>query len=122
MFSVISKMLGSGDVISKGMDLIDSMHTSTEEEIQAKAKAKTDLLAAYAPFKLAQRYLALMFTAVFLGMFVLVMGMTLAGHGDVEAVKQILGDFWIGEIVLVIVSFYFGGGLAESVGSARKSK
>jgi hypothetical protein len=122
MFSVISKMLGSGDVISKGMDLIDSMHTSTEEEIQAKAKAKTDLLSAYAPFKLAQRYLALMFTAVFLGMFVLVMGMTLAGQGDVDAVKQILGDFWIGEIVLVIVSFYFGGGLAESVGSARRNK
>jgi len=122
MIGVISKMLGSGNVIEKGLDLIDSMHTSTEEEIQAKAKAKTDLLSAYAPFKLAQRYLALMFTAVFLGMFVLVMGMTLAGHGDVEAVKQILGDFWIGEIVLVIVSFYFGGGLAESVGSARKSK
>ena len=122
MIGVISKMLGSGNVIEKGLDLIDSMHTSTEEEIQAKAKAKTDLLSAYAPFKLAQRYLALMFTAVFLGMFVLVMGMTLAGHGDVEAVKQILGDFWIGEIVLVIVSFYFGGGLAESVSSARKSK
>ena len=122
MIGVISKMLGSGNVIEKGLDLIDNMHTSTEEEIQAKAKAKTDLLSAYAPFKLAQRYLALMFTAVFLGMFVLVMGMTLAGHGDVEAVKQILGDFWIGEIVLVIVSFYFGGGLAESVSSARKSK
>ena len=122
MFSVISKMLGSGDVISKGLDLIDSMHTSTEEEIKAKADAKSQLLQSYAPFKLAQRYLALMFTAVFLGMFVLVMGMTLAGQGDVDAVKQILGDFWIGEIVLVIVSFYFGGGLAESVGSARRSK
>jgi len=122
MFSVISKMLGSGDVISKGLDLIDSMHTSTEEEIKAKADAKSQLLQSYAPFKLAQRYLALMFTAVFLGMFVLVMGMTLAGQGDVDAVKQILGDFWIGEIVLVIVSFYFGGGLAESVGTARRSK
>jgi len=115
MFAVLSKILGSGDVIKKGMELIDEMHTSTEEEIAAKSKAKQDLLTAYAPFKLAQRYLALMFTAVFLAMFVLVMGMTLAGHGDVEAVKQILGDFWIGEIVLVIVSFYFGGGLAESV-------
>ena len=115
MLAVLGKILGSDDVIKKGMDLIDDMHTSTEEEIAAKSKAKQDLLAAYAPFRLAQRYLALMFTAVFLGMFVLVMGMTLAGQGDVDAVKQILGDFWIGEIVLLIVSFYFAGGLASEI-------
>ena len=34
---------------SKGMELIDDMHTSTEEEIAAKSKAKQDLLTAYAP-------------------------------------------------------------------------
>lgn len=122
MFKILGKILGSGDVIKKGMDLIDDMHTSSEEEIAAKSKAKIDLLSAYAPFKLAQRYIALMFTAVFLSMFVLVLGMTLAGEGDIDAVKQIIGDFWIGEIMLMIVGFYFGGGLAESVGSARKSK
>jgi hypothetical protein len=119
MLAVLGKILGSGDVIKKGMELIDDMHTSTEEEIAAASKAKQDLLVAYQPFKLAQRYLALMFTAVFLLMFVLVMGMTLAGQGDVDAVKQILGDFWIGEIVLVIVSFYFGGGLVESARSKK---
>ena len=122
MLGVLSKILGSGDVIKKSMELIDDMHTSTEEEVAIKSKARIDLMNAYQPFKLAQRYLALMFTAVFLLMFVLVMGMTIAGQGDVDAVKQILGDFWIGEIVLVIVSFYFGGGLAESVGSARNKK
>ena len=110
MFSVLGKIFGSGDVISKGIDLIDSMHTSTEEEIAAKTKAKTDLLASYAPFKLAQRYLAVMFAVCFLGTFVLVMGMTLWGQGDIEAVKQVLGDFYIGEIMLTIVAFYFGGG------------
>ena len=115
MFQILGKILGSGDVIKKGMELIDDMHTSTEEEIAAKSKAKQDLLTAYAPFKLAQRYLALMFTAVFLSMFVLVIGMTLAGHGDITAIKQVIGDFWIGEIMLVIVSFYFGGGLADSI-------
>jgi hypothetical protein len=69
MLAVLGKILGSGDVIKKGMELI--------------------------------------------------MGMTLAGQGDVDAVKQILGDFWIGEIVLVIVSFYFGGGLVESARSKK---
>ena len=32
MLGIVAKLLGSGDVISKGLDLIDSMHTSTEEE------------------------------------------------------------------------------------------
>jgi hypothetical protein len=115
MIGIISKILGSGDVIKKGMELIDDMHTSDEEAIAAKSKAKIDLMNAYAPFKIAQRYIALMFTAVFLSMFVLVLAMTLAGEGDINAVKTIIGDFWIGEIMLMIVGFYFGGGLAESV-------
>ena len=115
MLSVLSKIFGSGDVIKKGIDLIDSMHTSTAEEIAAKNKAKTELLSAYAPFRLAQRYLALMFSFTFLSTFALTLGMTLAGKGDIDAVKEILGDFFIGEIMLCIVAFYFGGGLASSL-------
>lgn len=115
MIPLLMKMFGSGDVVKQGLSLIDDIHTSTEEEVAAKSKAKTDLLAAYAPFKLAQRYLALMFTFTFLVCFAITMGMTLAGKGDVSAVKDVLSEFWIGEIMLVIVGFYFGGGLAESV-------
>ena len=114
MLSVLGKIFGSGDVISKGIQLIDDMHTSTEEEIVAKTKAKTDLLASYAPFKLAQRYLAIMFAVSFLGTFMLVMGMTLLGKGDIDAVKSVLGDFYIGEIMLTIVAFYFSGGVVDS--------
>lgn len=118
---ILGKILGSGDVVEKGMALIDSMHTSTEEEVAAKSKAKTDLLAAYQPFKLAQRYIALMFTFTFISCFAITLGMTLAGKGDIDGVKAILGDFWIGEIMLLIVGFYFGGGLAESL-QHRKAK
>lgn len=122
MFNALAKIFGSGDVISKGIDLIDSMHTSTEEEILAKTKAKTDLLGAYAPFKLAQRYLAVMFASTFLSTFALVLGMTLFGKGDINAVQQILGDFYIGEIMLTIVMFYFGGGAFEGVVGKLKKK
>lgn len=122
MFSVISKMLGSGDVISKGMDLIDSMHTSTEEEIAAKAKAKTDLLQAYAPFKLAQRYLALMFGLTFLSSYVLVLGMTISGYGDPDAVTKVMDQFSINYAMLIILGFYFGGGAVEGFMDKRKSK
>lgn len=122
MIGVISKMLGSGNVIEKGMDLIDSMHTSTEEEIQAKAKAKTDLLAAYAPFKVAQRYLALMFGLTFLGSYVLVLAMTISGQGDPEAVTKVMEQFSINYAMLIILSFYFAGGAVEGTLSKLKEK
>lgn len=118
---IISSILGSGDVLSKGMDLIDSFHTSEVEEIEAKTKAKTDLLTAYAPFKVAQRYLALLFTFTFISSFILVLGLTMAGKGDVEAVRMVLSEFYIGEIMGAIVLFYFGGGAFEgALGAARK--
>lgn len=120
MIGVISKMLGSGNVIEKGMDLIDSMHTSTEEEIQAKAKAKTDLLAAYAPFKLAQRYLALMFGLTFLLSYVLVLSMTISGYGDPDAVTKVMDQFSINYAMLIILGFYFGGGAVEGFMEKKK--
>lgn len=118
MFEIIGKLLGSDKVIQSGLKLIDDLHTSTEEEIAAKAKAKTDLLQAYAPFKLAQRYLALMFSTMFL--FIMANGVVGALYGvidmqNVEAAKNFAGDMWLGEIMLAIVGFYFGGGFADSI-------
>lgn len=113
MFGILKTIFGSGDVISKGMDLIDSMHTSGVEEIEAKAKAKVDLMAAYAPFKIAQRILAIMFTVTFLASFLLVLGMTLFGETKIDEVRGVISEFYIGEIMLSIVIFYFGGGFVE---------
>ena len=111
---VLSTIFGSGDVISKGMDLIDSFHTSDVEMIEAKTKAKTDLMTAYAPFKIAQRIMATMFSFTYIGTYILVIVMTFLGK-DVTGVKAILSEFQIDWIMLTIVMFYFGGGLAESV-------
>ena len=115
MFAVLAKILGSGDVIKQGLGLIDDMHTSTEEEIAAKSKAKIDLMTAYAPFKIAQRYLALMFGATFLGSYVLVLAMTISGHGDADAVTKVMEQFSINYAMLIILGFYFGGGVIDSV-------
>ena len=52
---ILATILGGSKVIEAGFDLIDKMHTSKEEEIEAKAKAKMDLLTEYAPFKVAER-------------------------------------------------------------------
>tara|TARA_R110000787_G_scaffold180427_2_gene292559 strand:+ start:1235 stop:1588 length:354 start_codon:yes stop_codon:yes gene_type:complete len=111
---ILNTIFGSGDVITKGMDLIDSFHTSDTEMVEAKTKAKTDLMTAYAPFKIAQRYLALMFGGTYITTYVLVIVMTFIGK-DVSAVKGILSEFQIDWIMLSIVMFYFGGGLADSV-------
>jgi len=104
------------------MGLIDSMHTSSEEEIAAKAKAKTELLQAYAPFKIAQRWLALMFGTVFLGTYVLVLVMTLTGQGDPDAVTKVMDQFTINYAVLVILGFYFGAGAAEGFLEKKRGK
>ena len=120
MLSIVGKILGSDKVLAKGMDLIDSMHTSETEAIEAKTAQKVELLKNYAPFKVAQRYLALMFGGTFLLSFFLVLGMTLLGYGNTFLIRGILDDFYIGEIMLLIIGFYFGGGLAESI--RRKPK
>jgi hypothetical protein len=118
MFAVLAKILGSKDVIQQGMSLIDDMVVTTEEEVAAKSKARVDLLAAYQPFKLAQRYIALMFTGMFL--FIMANGVVGALYGvidmaNVEAAKDFASSMWLGEIMLGIVGFYFGGGLASSI-------
>jgi hypothetical protein len=116
---ILSKILGGTDVIKAGFDLIDAMHTSDVEMIEAKTKAKTALITAYAPFKVAQRYIALLFGFTYIGSFVLILIMTVAGEGNIVGVKELLGDFYIGEIMFTIVAFYFGGGAFEG---AMKSK
>ena len=115
MLAVLGKILGSDSVISQGMKLIDDMHTSTEEEIAAKSKAKIDLMGAYAPFKVAQRYLALMFGATFLGSYVIVLSMTISGQGDPDAVTKVMEQFSINYAMLIILGFYFGGGVVDSI-------
>ena len=121
---ILGNIFGTGEVIKKGLDLIDEAWTSDEEKaenkvkiIEAKTNAKATLLNAYAPFKLAQRYLALMFSTVFL--FVMINGILGALYGwvDMEAVneaKKFANEMWLGEIMITIVGFYFGGGIIES--------
>lgn len=125
MLEVLSSIFGGGEVIKKGLNLIDEAWTSDEEKaqnkiriIEAKTKAKADLLSAYAPFKLAQRYLAIMFTIIFL--FIMLNGVLGALYGiinmqNVQRALDFANKMWLGEIMLAIVSFYFGGGFLESI-------
>lgn len=115
MLNVLNSILGGGDVIKKGLNLIDDMHTSTEEEIKAKSDAKIALMNSYAPFKIAQRYLALMFGGTFLGSYLIVLSMTISGYGDPDAVTKVMEQFSINYAMLIILGFYFGGGVVDSL-------
>jgi len=112
--SILSTIFGSGKVIEKGLELIDDLHTSDVEMVESKNKAKIDLMQAYAPFKIAQRYMALMFGGTYISTYLLVIGMTFTGQ-DVTPVKDILQEFQIDWIMLSIVGFYFGSGFADSI-------
>jgi hypothetical protein len=118
--SIFQKLLGSGDIVSKGIELIDSFHTSETESIEAKTKAKTDLLESYAPFKVAQRYLALIFGFTFVASYILVLVLFFLGR-DITEVQEIINAFKIDWIMLTIVGFYFGGGAFEGV-MGKKNK
>ena len=121
MAGILGKIFGSGDVIKSGIDLIDSFHTSTEEQIEAKTKAKVEIMQAYAPFKLAQRVIAFSFTATYLTCFAMVLGFTLMDRvADADKVQRVLEDFQIGWSMIVILSFYFGGAVAEGVMDRKK--
>lgn len=113
MIGALAKILGSGDVISNSLKLIDDMHTSSEEEITAKADARSKVLASYAPFKIAQRMLAFMFGFTYVACFVLVLGMTLSGNGNPDDVTKVMDQFSINYAMLLILGFYFGGGAVE---------
>lgn len=130
---VLANILGTGDVVKKGIDLIDSFHTSDTEEIAAKTKAKTDLLSAYAPFKLAQRYLAIMFAVTFIVSFFICLTAVLISlyngtpviegmqikEPTVLAITALMGAFKLHWIMLTIVGFYYGGGAFEGFQARR---
>ena len=122
MIGILTSILGNAKVIEKGMDLIDQVHTSDEEMERLKAETKIQTMQAYAPLKVAQRYLALMFTATFLSSFFLVLVMTLMGKTNIPDIKQVIDDFYLGEAMLTILAFYFGGGMIEGVVGKVKGK
>ena len=123
MLSILKNIFGSGDVIKAGVELIDSMHTSTTEEIAAKTSAKVQLLQNFAPFKLTQRVIALSFSGVFL--FIMLNGVlgSLYGFIDmarVEDAKEFADSMYLGEIMAMIVGWYFTGGVVESFKGLKK--
>ena len=112
--SILATIFGSGKVIEKGLELIDDVWETDAETRESKTSTKIRLLDAYAPFKIAQRYIAVMFTATYLFCFFLVLLMTLIGVDRADDVLKVMETFKMSWIMSAIVVFYFGGGLVNS--------
>ena len=119
--SILADILGTGKVIENGIKLIDDMHTSTEEEIKAKTRAKVDLIGAYHPFKRAQRLLMLIICVPYVLTYVVNQVMAQTGYGDPAALQQVTSEYHMGELSMIVAGFYFGGGLFNSVRGKNES-
>ena len=125
MFEILSNIFGSNNALKKGMSMIDEAFYTDSEKAVDKQKAidnaskhRIELMKSYEPFKLAQRYIALSFVFVYL--FVMLNGIMAELYGFVEVenvvqARKFAENMYLGPIVLMIVSFYFGGGLVNSI-------
>jgi hypothetical protein len=123
---MFSKLFGSDKIIDAGIDGIDAMIFTDEEQ----SKAKMAFLKLYEPFKLAQRYLAMTFCPAYMFMWMVTCLLEVANifivtftskslNTDVMY-KLLSGD--ISVMVIIILSFYFGGGALEGIVNRFKKK
>jgi hypothetical protein len=110
-----SKLFGSDKILDAGVNGIDAMFFTDEE----KSNAKMQFLKLYEPYKLAQRYLALIYSIP----YALAWLVTFIASFFVDVALQmelLKGDAFY--INIVILSFYFGGGAAEGIVKQIKGK
>lgn len=116
---IFGTLFNSGETLGKVTDAVidtgDAMFLTKEEEIQYNIKKqaqKMEWMKLYEPFKIAQRYLALIVSIPYvLGWFItFIVSFFISIETQLELLK---GD--IGMAFILIVGFYFAGGMAEGV-------
>ena len=107
---MFGNLFGTKEIVNGGISLIDNAFYTDQE----KASMKIKLLKAYEPFKIAQRYLAFMFTSAFIIAFLLCL-IFYSFKLEYKGILEIIEIFNIDMIVLTIIGFYFGGGMLESL-------
>ncbi len=106
---MISKLLGTKSSIKEQLATIDTYKVPEEEKIKMRLK----VFDYYTPFKIAQRYLAVIIAMT----YVLAIFLTVAYHYvglDYKGIITIVSAFQLGLVMLSVVSFYLGGGAVES--------
>jgi hypothetical protein len=113
--SIWSSLFGSDKIIDAGISGIDAMVFTDEE----KSSAKMKFLKLYEPYKIAQRWLALVVTVPYVTLWFIVGLIYIA---DIFMVKNLdttkimtylNGD--MGSAFILVLSFYFAGGAVEGI-------
>ncbi len=122
MFSLLSDLFKSEGVVKKA---VDGVYNGVDKVIftdEEKAEYFLRLLEAYHPFKLAQRFLALLFVVPYVlsflvAFFTFVFGLFLRSSHITDVSLEILEftNNYLGVPVSVIVAFYFAGGALNSL-------
>lgn len=110
-----SKLFGSETIIEAGINGIDAMVFTDQEQ----STAKMAFLKLYEPFKIAQRYIAMTFCPAYIFCWVLtfiieVIDIFIVKDLNTDTLYKLLqGD--VALMVVLILGFYFGGGAAEGI-------
>ncbi len=114
MLDIVGKIFGSGDVVSKGLDLADAAFYTNQE----KADWRLRLLKAYEPFKLGQRLLAMIIGIPYV-LFFVVTGCA-SFFVNVDTQMALLTDSRMAWAFVLVNGFYFGGGAVEGIVRAKQ--
>lgn len=113
---LFAKLFGSDKVIDGAVKGIDAAFYTEEEKSQALERRmglKAALLQAYQPFKLAQRFLALLYGVPYVLAWCITFGLSF--FVDVNKQYDMLINSDIAMANLIILGFYFAGGFGESI-------
>jgi hypothetical protein len=122
MAGLWAKLFGDDKVVEKSFDLVDNAFYTDQE----KAENKSNILKFYEPFKLAQRYIAMTFCPIYAFAWILTFLTELlaALWGNtvnlINVYALLKGDMAI--MVIIILTFYFGGGALEGFIHRFKAK
>ena len=111
---MISKLFSSKKVVDSAISGVDKAFFTKEEKMDVFQK----LLVLYEPYKLAQRILAIVFCVPWVLSWSAVVISSFFGF-DTSKISPLLGG-QMGNIVLTIAAFYFGGGALEGLIKASK--
>lgn len=113
---IFGKLFGSAKVIDAGIKGIDAAFYTEEEKdaaLERRMGLKTMMLKAYEPFKVAQRFLAVIYGVPYISAWLATF--VASFFMDISAQINLLTESLVAEANLIILAFYFLGGAGESI-------
>lgn len=117
MMGILGSLFGDQNTMSK---MVDGVYNGVDKIVytdEEKADNFQKLLKLYEPFKIAQRFLALIFGIPYVLAWLVTFIVSFFNNVDPQLA---LLNGTVGQIVLAIIAFYFMGGTISSIGAGRK--